>query len=110
MASPSDAVSDCPSPAPPCTPAAAWRCSEKIITTLSPIFEICATMLALAPLPIASTTITAAMPKIIPSIVRAERVLFRQMARAATLTIMAMFIQRRVASRNFSAIALARIS
>ena len=94
MARPSDAVRLCPSPAPPCTPAAAWRCSLKIITTLSPILPICATMLAEAPFPIASTTITAAMPKMMPSIVSEERVLFRQIARTDTFMIMKMFIAR----------------
>lgn len=68
------------------------RCSLKIITTLSPIFAIWATMFWLAPLPIASTTITAAMPKMMPSIVSALRVLLRQIALTATLKIMRRFI------------------
>ena len=94
MARPSDAVRLCPSPAAPRTPAAAWRCSEKIITMLLPIFEISATMLRDAPRPIASTTITAAMPKMMPSIVRALRVLLRQIARTATRKIMNTFMHR----------------
>ena len=71
------------------------RCSLKIITTLSPIFEIWATMFWLAPFPIASTTITAAMPKMMPSIVSALRVLLRQIALTATLKIMKRFIAGR---------------
>ena len=58
---------------------------------LLPIFEISATMLSEAPRPIASTTITAAMPKMMPSIVRALRVLLRQIARTATRKIMNTF-------------------
>ncbi len=58
---------------------------------LLPIFEISATMLREAPRPIASTTITAAMPKMMPSIVRALRVLLRQIARTATRKIMNTF-------------------
>src|SRR5262245_3701812 len=48
-----------------------------------PRLAICARMAACAPCPIASMAITAATPMITPSMVRAERIVFRRKARWA---------------------------
>ena len=99
-ASASSAVIVCPCPMPPET--GPWlRRSGKTIIRLLPIDDICLTIIVEAPLPIASTEMTAAMPTMMPMQVRSERVLLRIMARIATLNTMPKFIVRIIA--NFAA-------
>src|SRR5262245_47754175 len=54
-----------------------------MISECEPRLAICARMAACAPCPIASMAITAATPMITPSMVRAERMVFRRKARWA---------------------------
>ncbi len=90
-ASASPAVIVSPAPMPLLTAPFRLR-SGKTIIRLFPIDEISFTIIVEAPLPIASTEITAAMPTMMPMQVRSERVLLRMMARIATLKTMPKFI------------------
>ena len=87
----SPAVMVCPCPMPTDT-ASLLRRSGNTITRLLPIDDISLTIIVDAPLPIASTAMTAAMPTIMPRHVRSERVLLRAMARRATLNIIIRFM------------------
>ena len=66
--------------------------SGNTITRLFPIDEISFTIIVEAPLPIASTAMTAAMPTMMPRHVSSERVLFRAIASSATLKIIRKFM------------------
>jgi hypothetical protein len=67
-------------------------CDIRLTDDEFPIDEICAIIIVDAPLPIANTAITAAIPTMIPMHVKIDRVLFLAIARIDTLKIIQRFI------------------
>src|SRR5262245_35854350 len=81
-------------PAPPRAMPIRWKLPKLTLMTLVPWLWICSSIAARTPEPSAIITITKATPMITPSIMSAERILFRQIALPAIRSVFMIVMSR----------------